>query len=111
MSFHARADIELIAARHASRDPKFAALARKGKALVDAEVARVYASPEGKVTGAYAESFGFVREPTKRGVMDYLIFSADPQAHIIEWGHVTKDGGWEPGKFVFTRALQNARAL
>nr|DAN37703.1 MAG TPA: protein of unknown function (DUF5403) [Caudoviricetes sp.] len=42
---------------------------------------------------------------TRRGVTDYLVYTTDPQAHIIEWGFITPSGRWEPGKYVFTRAL------
>ena len=105
MGVHLNRNIELLAARAASGHPSYQGQALRAKALVDAEVARVYSTVEHVPTGHYASSIGMRSVRTTRGVTDYVIYTTDPQAHIIEWGFITKSGRWEPGKFVFTRAL------
>lgn len=105
MALHLNNNVELLAARAASKHPGYRAQAARAKTLVDAEVARMYASVEHVPTGHYAASIGMSPVITRRGVTDYEVFTADPQAHIIEWGFITPSGRWEPGKYVFTRAL------
>lgn len=108
-NFTAYQTIAFHAAKVASQNPAFVQEARKAKQLVDTEVNRMYTEAKGTATGRYKSSIGISRITTGRGVKDILIYTNDPQAHIIEWGHVRKDGTWEPGKFVFTRALMKGR--
>lgn len=109
MGFTAAKNLELLVAREASRKPQFVQQARKAKSLVDAEVSRVYSESKATVTGRYKSSIGIGRITTPGGVKDFIVYTDDPQAHIIEWGHVKRDGTWQPGKFVFSRALMRAR--
>lgn len=105
MALHLNHNVELLAARAASKHPAYHAQAGKALALVEAEVERMYSHVEHVPTGHYASSIGMEPTRTARGVTDYIVFTTDPQAHIIEWGFITPSGRWEPGKYVFTRAL------
>lgn len=102
-------DLELKVARAASRHPDFKPQAAKAKALVEAEVARMYASGLKEPTGAFGRSIKAKSRKTRRGVMDYHVYSDDPSALAIEFGRVTKKGTWQPGQFVFSRALMRGR--
>lgn len=106
---HLKNNVELLAARAASAHPAYHAQAGKALALVESEVARMYSEVEHVPTGHYASSIRMQPTRTTRGVTDYVVCSTDPQAHIIEWGFITPSGRWEPGKYVFTRALLRGR--
>lgn len=56
-------------------------------------------------TGAFADSIKMERAPGKSGVTDRVIYSDDPGALAIEFGHVTKDGNPVPGHFPFSRGI------
>lgn len=74
---------------------------------------RATAAPNRK-TGAYMESIKVKRIPG-RGVASYvsdrLIYSDDPEAVQIEWGHWrnrdNKEAGYVPGQLIFTRTLES----
>lgn len=103
-------DLELKVARAASRHPDFKPQAAKAKALVEAEVARMYGSGLQDPTGEFAKSIKAKTSKTRRGVMDYHVYSDDPGAMSVEFGRMTKKGTWQPGQFVFSRALSRIRA-
>lgn len=57
-------------------------------------------------TGAFMRSLSAAPVPGEKGVLDRIIFSDDPGAAAIEYGHL-QDGDppqWVPGKFILTRA-------
>lgn len=105
MSFVGFKNLELEAAKVASRDPSFKAQALKAKHAVDSEVDRAYATAEPGATGRFKASIGIETVRTARGVLDIDVYTTDEEANIIELGHITKNGTWVPGKFVFARAL------
>ena len=41
-----------------------------------------------------------------RGVEDHIVYSDDPAAYSIEFGHSTKSGTHVPGNFVFTNVAR-----
>lgn len=62
-------------------------------------------------TGHYMSSIGVATVPGRSGVMDRVVFSDDPQAHIIEWGHWNKDHTkWTPGQYIFQRAYEAVKS-
>lgn len=64
----------------------------------------VAAAPVGKVRGgAFRSSIKVERVPGRSGVTDRLIYSDDPGARAIEYGHEGPDGEWVPGHYPFTR--------
>lgn len=90
----------LIAARIASVDAVFDAAA-------DEVAAQVRANAAGsKRTGRFLASIKVERVSGPSGVTDRLVYSDDPNAMSIEYGHFT-DGekpSWVPGKFAFRKA-------
>ena len=90
----------LIAAQIASGDAVFDAAA-------DEVAARVRANAAGsKRTGRFFASIKVEKVSGPSGVTDRLVYSDDPNAMSIEYGHFT-DGAkpvWVPGKFAFTKA-------
>lgn len=56
-------------------------------------------------TGAFQESIQVRKVPGKNGVTDREIYSDDPAALSIEFGHVTKDGTPVHGHFPFSRGI------
>lgn len=56
-------------------------------------------------TGAFAASIQMRKVPGKNGVTDREIYSDDPAALAIEFGHVTKDGTPVHGHFPFSRGI------
>lgn len=70
-------------------------------------------------TGNYEASFGIDKIPGKKGVVDRAIYNSDPQAHIIEDGHLQygkTDSGqvtvrWVEGLHIMRRAAQTAGRL
>ena len=59
-------------------------------------------------TGAYAESLGVEKTPGKKGVVDRLVYSDDPAAAHIEYGHITRGPRprYVPGQFILTKAAR-----
>lgn len=57
-------------------------------------------------TGAFQASINSGRVPGKRGVTDREVWTDDPAAWSIEYGHRAPDGTDVPGKFIFTNALR-----
>lgn len=86
-------DIELEAARQASRAPEFAAAAREIQAAVKT------AAP--KDTGTFAASIVMTTHVTPRGVHDRVITSLDEAAVPIEFGFTSPNGNRTPGHHVF----------
>lgn len=61
-------------------------------------------------TGSYIRSLGVEEIPGKRGVTDRLVFSDDPAALSIEFGHFAGKGEnrtWVPGKFIMINAVED----
>lgn len=57
-------------------------------------------------TGRYMSSLHAMPVQGEKGVVDRIIYSDDPGAGAIEYGHLT-DGEtptWVPGQFILTRA-------
>lgn len=94
-------NVELEFAKVASLDPAMDAAASTFQGLVRAEVK--------KRTGAFDSSIHTRRVRTRLGVTDRIVYSDDPQAHIIEWGFMAQDGTWVPGHFAFSRSLMRMR--
>ena len=58
-------------------------------------------------TAAYIRSLSIERIPGKKGVMDRSVFSNDPQAHIIEAGHI-QGGKFHEGQHILRKAARAA---
>ena len=56
-------------------------------------------------TGAFRDSIQMRKVPGKNGVVDREIYSDDPGALSIEFGHVTRDGTPVHGHFPFSRGI------
>lgn len=56
-------------------------------------------------TGAFRESIQMRKVPGKKGVTDREIYSDDPAALSIEFGHVAPDGTPVHGHFPFSRGI------
>lgn len=109
MSFVGFNNLELEAAKVASHDPSFKAQAQKAKQAVEAEASRMYSKVSSEATGRFMTSIDAETTVTRGGVHDIEVYSDDPGALSIEFGYMRKDGRWEPGKFVFSRALMRLR--
>lgn len=59
-------------------------------------------------TGAYSASLGVAVVPGKRGVKDRMVYSSDPAAVPIEFGHVAADGRVVQGQWILLNALYGA---
>lgn len=90
-------NVELEAAKIASLSPVMDQVATEA-----ATMARTLAP---RRTNLFASSIGQTVVYTKRGVKDRLVYSTDPEANIIELGHLTPSGNWVAGHFVFKRVL------
>lgn len=86
-------------ARLVSTTEAFDVEADKVHARVRAEAAKI------TDTGDYLASIGIDAVPGRKGVIDRVIYSDDDGALAIEFGRKTKDGGFEPGKHVFAKAM------
>lgn len=98
MSVELSTKLEKIVSAEASKDPAFDALAAQVEAAVKAQ------APVD--SGDYIFSIKRTKVRTKQGITDRVIYTDDPQAHIIEWGYLSKKGTWVPGKFVFRTAAR-----
>ena len=79
-------------------------------AVVAAEVAAVESAVKAEAarfddTGAFRRSVDTGRD-RYRGVEDHIVYSDDPAAYSIEFGHSTKSGTHVPGNFVFTNVAR-----
>lgn len=88
-------NLELEFAKVASLDPQMDDTATAVASAIEAKAPHY--------TGAFASSIKTKSVRTKRGVKDRLVYSDDPQAGIIEYGYLCKNGKWQPGHFVFNR--------
>ncbi|WHS51388.1 DUF5403 family protein [Rothia sp. SD9660Na] len=88
-------------ARFVSTTEAFDSEADKVHARVRSEAAKI------SETGEYLDSIGIDAFPGRKGVIDRVIYSDDDGALAIEFGRKTKDGGFEPGKHVFAKAMWN----
>lgn len=75
-----------------------------------ADLARAGAGQH-RETGAFAASIKTTRTPGKHGVTDRLVYSDDPAAAPIEFGHMTRRGKtgqprWVPGLFILHNAAK-----
>ena len=93
-------DAGVVAARIAGEMPEMDAGASRVEAVIRSEASRH------RDTGAFQSSIGKGRTPGKKGVTDRLVWSDDPAAWSIEFGHTTRSGTNVPGKFVFTNAMR-----
>lgn len=89
---------ELEFAKAASEMPGFAAAAAKVEARVKAN------APVRE--GDFRASIKTEVVTTPRGVKDRLVYSDDPQAYIIEFGYLSKNG-WQKGHFAFSNAYRS----
>jgi len=101
VSVHLRGErfIRGVAAGAAVDLPGFSSEVAEVEAAVKAEAARF------DDTGAFRRSVKTGRE-RYRGVEDHVVYSDDPAAYSIEFGHSTKGGTHVPGNFVFTNAAR-----
>ena len=101
MSVHLKGEkfIRGVAAGVAVDLPEFAAEVEEVESAVKTEAARF----DG--TGAFRRSVDTGRD-FYQGVEDYIVYSDDPAAYSIEFGHSTKDGTHVPGNFVFTNVAR-----
>lgn len=61
-------------------------------------------------TGHFLASIKTAAVPGKRGVTDRIVYTDDPNAWSIEYGHRDKRSGkWVEGKFAFKRGSQTFR--
>lgn len=93
-------DINVTAARIAGRSPVLDAVAARLLANIQAEIA-----PHTD-TGEYASSWRIEVRTGKNGVSDRYVYSNDPVAMDIEYGHPTPDGKHVAG----IHAIQHAVA-
>lgn len=56
-------------------------------------------------SGRYLRSLNAVTVPGKKGVKDRLVYSSDPGAIPIEFGHISRSGKWVPGQRILLSAL------
>lgn len=56
-------------------------------------------------TGEYSNSLGVASVPGKKGVVDRMVYSTDPAAVPIEFGHLTKGGRFITGQRILLNAL------
>lgn len=94
-------NVELEFAKVASHDTAMDQAARKVESAIKAQ------APVDK--GAFINSIKTTTVRTPRGVKDRVIYTDDPQAHIIEWGHISRSGRWVPGAFTFSRGLMTIK--
>ena len=101
MSVHLKGErfVRGVAAGVAVDLPEFAAEVAAVEAAVKAEAAKY------DDTGAFRRSVGTGRD-RYRGVEDHVVYSDDPAAYSIEFGHSTKSGSHVPGNFVFTNVAR-----
>lgn len=57
-------------------------------------------------TGAFQSSIRSGRVPGESGVTDRAVWTDDPAAWPIEFGHTTPSGTDVPGKFIFSNAAR-----
>lgn len=97
----------ITAARVASEDPIFPAKAAAVRAALAAR-----AAPHVK-SGQYISSLHVRSQLTRRRVRDQVVYSTDPQARQIEFGHWEVRGGrnirWIRGQFIFLGVVRTAR--
>lgn len=89
-----------LAAQIAGEMPEMDAAVAEVESAVKAEAARH------RDTGHFEASISSGRTPGKKGVTDRLVWSDDPAAWSIEYGHRTPAGTEVPGKFIFTNAAR-----
>lgn len=101
MSVHLKGErfVRGVAAGVAVDLPEFAAEVAAVESAVKAEAARF------DDTGAFRRSVNTGRD-RYRGVEDHVVYSDDPAAYSIEFGHSAKDGTHVPGNFVFTNVAR-----
>ena len=97
---HLDRNFELEVAKVASRDPAMDAVAAKVLARAKAK-----ASAHVK-TGRYVGSLTSKTVRTRQGVHDRLVYSDDPDAHIIEFGHASPSGKWVEGQHILRDAAR-----
>lgn len=91
---HVDKSVELEAARIAADTDEFAANAR--------DIAKTARSLAPKDTGDFARSIKRKVHITSQGVVDQIIYSDDPAAPSIEFGHIIQGTTtWVPGHHVF----------
>lgn len=56
-------------------------------------------------SGAYMSSLKVKAVPGKKGVKDREVYSDDPGAIPIEFGHISEGGKWVPGQRILLRAV------
>lgn len=93
-------NLELEVARVASLDPAMDSAAAKVLAR-----AKARASTHRK-TGRYASSLKSKTVRTRQGVHDRVVYSDDPNAHIIEFGHASPSGKWVEGQHILRNAAR-----
>lgn len=95
-----RKNASTIAAQIASEHPVFDAEAQKVATAVRAEAAKH------NRTGRFLGSIKVETVKGPSGVTDRLVYSDDPNALSIEYGHFTAGDSpkWVPGIFAFTKA-------
>lgn len=97
----------IYAAQIAGEDPAMDAAA-------DLVLARARATAaQHRITGEYSANMGTERVPGKRGVTDRIVYTDDPAATHIEWGHVARmpkgihgPAKWVPGLHIMGRAAR-----
>ncbi|WP_346843737.1 DUF5403 family protein [uncultured Rothia sp.] len=91
-------NLELEVARVASLDSAMDAAAGevlgKAKALAAGHVD----------SGRYVASLKTAKRVTRQGVTDRVVYSDDENAHIIEFGHVARNGKYIEGQHILGRA-------
>lgn len=78
---------------------------------MDAAIATVESAVQSEAarhrrTGEFQTSIKSGRVKGKRGVTDRAVWSEDPAAYSIEYGHTTPAGTDVPGKFILTNAAR-----
>ena len=101
MSVHLKGErfVRGVAAGVAVDLPEFAAEVAAVESAVKSEAAKF------DVTGDFRNSVKTGRD-RYQGVEDYVVYSDDPAATYIEFGHSTKDDTHVPGNFVFTNVAR-----
>lgn len=75
-------------------------------AAAGAILSRAKANAAGRAdSGAYARSLGVKATPGRKGVKDRVVYTTDPGAVPIEFGHISEGGKWVPGQRILLRAL------
>lgn len=78
---------------------------------MDSAVARVESAIKAEAsddvdTGDFMDSIESGRIPGKKGVTDRAVWSTDPAAFAIEFGHTAKNGTEVPGQFNFVNGAR-----